>query len=120
MTAYEFIGKLLMDMPKPSPTSTFTMQHKNDHLTHWINTDYCEVKPGKVILGVSIVDDDPEENYIDTIWKLKHYFLKNNIKRSDIVYIATDSTLRQTGEYPIKDFDVKIGNTPNECNIICR
>jgi hypothetical protein len=117
MTAYEFIGKLIMDMPKPCPNSTFTMQHKNDNLIHWINTNYCEVKPGKVILGVTIVEDDPEENYIDTIWKLKNYFLMKNIKKSDIVYISSESEI---GTVPIKDFDVKIGNTPNECNIICR
>jgi hypothetical protein len=117
MTAYEFIGKLIMDMPKPGPNSTFTMQHKNDNLIHWINTNYCEVKPGKVILGVSIVDDDPVENYIDTIWKLKNYFLMKNIKKSDIVYISSESEI---GTVPVKDFDVKIGNTPNECNIICR
>ena len=115
MTAYEFIGKMVMDMPTPNPKSQFTMQYKNYDAPQWINTDYCEVKPGKVILGVSVVDDDPADNYIDTLFKLKHYFLTNNVKRLDSVYIDTE-----TGQYPVEDFDVKIGNTPNECNIICR
>lgn len=91
---------------------------KNDYqYDYWININYCEIKPGKVILGVSIVDDDPEENYIDTIWKLKYYFLQNNIKKSDIVYISSGT---ENGTVPIKDFDVKIGKRPNEFNIICR
>ena len=118
MTAYEFISKLIMDISNPNPKSYFTMQHENDdHYDQWINTNYCEVKPGKVILGVSIVDDDPKENYIDTIWNLQYYFLKNNIKKSDIVYISTGTDI---GTVPIKDFDVERGNKPNEWNIICR
>jgi hypothetical protein len=100
MNAYEFIAKLLMNIK--SNNTTFNMVGDwDDGDIQWINTDYCKVKPGKVILGLSIIDDDPEENYIDTIYKLKDFFLKNNVSKNDKIYIYPTE-----GDYLVKDFNV--------------
>lgn len=115
MNAYEFIAKLLMEINYVN--TTFAMMenkkaHWNDGDFQWINTKYCHIKPGKVILGLSIVDDDPEENYIDTIYKLRDFFLKNNVSKNDKIYIAPTE-----GALPLKDFTV--GKANGTTVIIC-
>lgn len=92
MNAYDFIAKLLKKIR--SADTVFGVELKEgiedvgDGIFQWIGADYCTVKPGKVILGLSIADDDlPEENRIDTIYKLQRFFIKNNVSKNDKIYI---------------------------------
>ena len=104
MNAYEFIAELLMKFP--STRAILKMRYhadiaEDDGNPKWINTEYCSIKPGKCTLGITIIDDDPEEFYIDNIFKLKNYYIANNVKKTDKMFIETD-----TGTYPINAFDV--------------
>lgn len=102
MNAYEFIGKLML---KLKMTDVFKMRYvTDDEYDLWLNTQYCTVQPGKCELGVTIVDDDPDEYYIDDLNKLKDFFIKNNISKNDKMFISTD-----LGTYPIHDINVGRG-----------
>lgn len=105
MNAYEFIAELLLKLK--STRATLKMRYhadiaEDDGDPKWINTNYCSIEPEKCILGITIVDDDPEECYIDDILKLKNYYIANNVKKTDKMFIETD-----TGTYPINAFDVQ-------------
>ena len=104
MHAYDFIAKLLMNIESGNTLFDVTISNMKlyDYEEYqWINTDYCSVEPGKVILGISVIDDAPAENYIDTLYKLRDFFKKNNVKMTDKVYIEPTS-----GPERVIDFNV--------------
>lgn len=116
MNAYEFIAELLLKLK--STRATLKMRYhadiaEDDGNPKWINTDYCSVEPGKCTLGITIVDDDPEEFYIDSILKLKDYYIARNVKKTDKMFIYTD-----TGTYPINAFDLQYDG--GVCIIDCK
>lgn len=113
MNAYEFIAELLM---KLWPTNaTLKMRYYNDYDENpkWINRNYCIIDPGKCVLGISVVDDDPEECYINNIFDLKNYYIANNIKKTDKMFISTDE-----GKYPINTINVQYDG--DICIIVCK
>ena len=116
MNAYDFIAELLLK--SSSTRATLKMRYhadiaEDDRDPKWINTNYCSIELGKRTLGVTVVDDDSEECYIDSILKLKNYYIANNVKKTDKMFIETD-----TGTYPINAFDVIHGG--NICIIDCK
>ena len=98
MTALKFIEKILRDMEKFPSRESFMLMLKcqadevnNDYFPKWINTDYCKVTTDACILGITVDDDDPAEVYIDSLTKLKNFFLENNVKFNSHIFINTDA-----------------------------
>jgi hypothetical protein len=116
MNAYDFIVKLLLNIE--SADTVFGMREKefgdwDDAEFQYIIARDCRVKPGKVILALSnIEDEDPGEEYIDTLYKLRDFFKKNNVSKNDKIYIYP-----LEGGYLLKDFT--IGTYKGTTAIIC-
>ena len=113
MNAYEFIAELLLKLWPTKATLKMRYYNDDDKNPKWINTNYCIIDPGKCVLGVTIVDDDPEECYINNIFDLKNYYIANNIKKADKMFISTDE-----GTYPINAINVQYDG--DICIIDCK
>jgi len=105
MNAFDFINMLLLEIHDFN--TTFSVRDKTNKFQQWFNIDYTKVDHTKkqIRLGATIIDDDPQEKYLDTLGALKKWFLDNKIKKDyTIEFENTDSELFNKAE-------VKNGNT---------
>jgi hypothetical protein len=109
MNANEFITELLSKLQKinyilkmryrPNAYGKFA----GSPYPLWINADLCRMEAGKCFLGLSGTETS-NENCINNLLKLKKLFWKNNVNKTDKMFIRYDFPGESEKIYPILGF----------------